>query len=158
MWATLINNEWFISSNISTDSVNYSDGYLRGLTADERTALGVYPVNETPFDATANTCTGYTYDLVNGEVVGTPTLVPYTADQLKTNADWAARSQAIATLADLDSYIPRGLEDTWAALNFDTTKLPAQQQARLTAKAEARTTIAATAYLVAVPDVTAKAS
>ena len=158
MWAILDNNEWFISTNISTDSVNYSDAYLRGLTGDERSAIGVYPVNEQPFDATANTCTGYTYELVNGEVVGTPTLVPLTADQLKRNVDWASRNQAISDLATHDTYIPRGLEDTWTALAFDTTKLPALQQDRLTAKTAARKVISDTAYLVAVPDATTQAS
>ena len=42
-------------------------------------------------------------------------------------------------LSELDSFIPRGLEDTWAILGIDTTKLPAVQQSRLKLKTALRT-------------------
>jgi len=44
-------------------------------------------------------------------------------------------------LAALDIYIPRGLEDMWAATGFDTTTLPQVQQDRLARKAELRAVI-----------------
>jgi len=41
-------------------------------------------------------------------------------------------------LSELDSYIPRGLEDYLTSSGFDITKLPAVQQGRLSQKAALR--------------------
>jgi hypothetical protein len=46
-------------------------------------------------------------------------------------------------LAELDTAIPRGLEDMWAATGFDTTKLPAATQGKLAQKGTLRTQLAA---------------
>ena len=39
-----------------------------------------------------------------------------------------------AELASLDTSIPRGMEDYWAAISFDTTKLPTATQDKLARK------------------------
>ncbi|HLN23835.1 MAG TPA: hypothetical protein VK558_07610 [Patescibacteria group bacterium] len=46
----------------------------------------------------------------------------------------AHNAPILAQITALDVFVPRGLEDTWTALGFDTTKLPAIQQTRLTQK------------------------
>ena len=50
----------------------------------------------------------------------------------------AANTPILSELAELDAYIPRGLEDTWAATNFDTSRLPFPQLQRLARKKELR--------------------
>lgn len=57
----------------------------------------------------------------------------WVAEQAQRDKDTANAIIATA-LADLDTYIPRGLEDTWSAIGFDTTKLPQKQQDRLAQK------------------------
>lgn len=61
--------------------------------------------------------------------------------------DQRRRGAAIEELAGLDRFIPRGLEDTWSAMGFDTTALPQVQRVRLSRKSELRAIIAETAYL-----------
>jgi|GEM_PF-5029369 len=51
-------------------------------------------------------------------------------------------------LSQLDSLIPRGLEDMWTASHFDTTTLPAIQQTRLATKQNLRTQLAALKTLI----------
>jgi hypothetical protein len=46
----------------------------------------------------------------------------------------AHNAPILVQIAAIDVFIPRGLEDTWAAMGFDTTKLPAIQQSRLAQK------------------------
>lgn len=62
------------------------------------------------------------------------TISPYVAPD-------ATIPDAKQELAALDIYIPRGLEDMWAASGFDTTTLPQVQQDRLARKAELRAVI-----------------
>jgi hypothetical protein len=47
----------------------------------------------------------------------------------------------LSQLAELDSYIPRAIEDYWISIGFDTTKLPAIQQTRLSQKISLRSQI-----------------
>lgn len=83
----------------------------------------------------------YTY-MDNGEVKAMTD--EQIAQKQSDDANWIAQqaqrdkdtANTIITnaLADLDTYIPRGLEDTWMAMGFDTTKLPQKQQDRLAQK------------------------
>lgn len=50
--------------------------------------------------------------------------------------------EARLRLAALDSFIPRGLEDAWAASGFDTKTLPKVQRDRLAEKAALRKRLA----------------
>ncbi len=50
--------------------------------------------------------------------------------------------EARLRLAALDSFIPRGLEDAWAASGFDAKTLPKVQQERLAEKATLRKRLA----------------
>jgi hypothetical protein len=61
------------------------------------------------------------------------------ASQPKTQDELNA--PILAELSALDSYIPRGLEDTWDLLSFDENQLPEQLQAKLTRKVELRSMI-----------------
>jgi len=47
----------------------------------------------------------------------------------------------LSQLSALDTQIPRGLEDTWTASNFDITQLPQVQQDRISLKHSLRTQI-----------------
>jgi hypothetical protein len=60
---------------------------------------------------------------------------PIDADAIKA----AHNAPILAQIAAIDVFVPRGLEDTWAAMGFDTTKLPAIQQSRLAQKQALRT-------------------
>lgn len=59
----------------------------------------------------------------------------------------AARAQAaapiLAELAELDRFLPRAVEDSWAASGFDTSSLPAAQRDRLAKKQSLRAALAA---------------
>lgn len=67
------------------------------------------------------------------------------ARRLEWEAGAAARAKAahnaplLAEIAELDRFIPRGLEDLISALAFDPTNLPQVQQDRLARKAALRT-------------------
>jgi len=61
--------------------------------------------------------------------------IPLPADPIPTPS---AIDVAKQELADLDRFIPRGLEDTWTALNIDLTTLPEITQQRLARKIELR--------------------
>ena len=68
-------------------------------------------------------------------------------------AKTSKQATIFAALAELDAYIPRGLEDTWTVLGVDTTKLPAVQQTRLALKASLRTAYAAVEAATTVSEV-----
>lgn len=55
----------------------------------------------------------------------------------------AQQSPIRAELAELDATIPRGLEDTWAAMQFDTSKLPTATLQKLSRKQTLRLQLAA---------------
>ena len=67
-----------------------------------------------------------------------------TRDTARETADAAERAKKsnnapiLAELSSLDAYIPRGLEDYWTAIAFDTAAMPAPQRARLARKAALR--------------------
>jgi hypothetical protein len=90
---------------------------------------GRFPSAITWVAAPAGCDVGWTYN-------GTTFAAPVVAAQPKQAA---IRAQ----LADLDTSIPRGLEDMWAASGFDTTKLPAATQGKLAQKGTLRTQLAA---------------
>lgn len=52
------------------------------------------------------------------------------------------KANIIAQFPPLDVYLPRALEDYWAAIKFDVTTLPAIQQQRLAQKQDLRSQIA----------------
>ncbi len=147
MWATLIDNEWFVSNTLKANGAIYVDAFLRGIAEDERIEKGIYAYREEPYDNTVYRCTGYTKALVDNEVVATPILVEIPQEELTRIADSKARMEAKATLSALDLVIPRGVEDLITTLAVDVTTLPQIQQDRLTAKAAARAVIQATNYL-----------
>jgi hypothetical protein len=150
MWAVLINNEWFIASDLVVNDIRYTDTHLRGMAPGDREALGVYPARDGEYDGTVSRCVGFTYALVGAEVVGTPTLLEIGAEELKRISDTAARNAATAELATLDAFLPRGVEDLISALSVDPNKLPTIQQQRITRKGVLRQVIKDTAYLIAV--------
>lgn len=137
-----------IANPLVVDGIKYEDAFLRGLSAEEREALSIYPVREEAYDEALYRSTGYAYSLVDGEIVGTPSLVEIPEEELARKADEARRNSAISELAELDRFIPRGLEDTWVLLGVDVATLPQVQQDRLTRKSELRTIINETSYLV----------
>jgi hypothetical protein len=63
--------------------------------------------------------------------------------------------QIQAELDRLDKYLPRGLEDFWAATEYDVTNLPQVQQDRLARKAVLRAAYAAVEAAVSVAEVEA---
>ena len=92
-------------------------------------------VSETaPPDETLNIVTGSHVELI--DVI--PTRVwdyrPKTAQELKAQHN----APILSELSSLDAYIPRGLEDFWAIVAFDTASLPEQERTRLTRKIELR--------------------
>lgn len=147
MWATMIDNVLIINSTIELNGVRYSDTHLRGMDVNERNDLGIYPCREVGFDESTHRSTGYQYELIEGEFVGTPILVEIPPEELTRAADSKARAAAISELAQLDTFAPRLGEDLITALNVDVTTLPQIQQERLARKAELRTILANTAYL-----------
>lgn len=84
--------------------------------------------------------------LVNGEVV--PLTTEEEADFDAREAAWTAgaaererqahNAPILAQIAELDRFIPRGLEDLIVALAFDVSALPQVQQDRLAQKAALR--------------------
>jgi hypothetical protein len=91
------------------------------------------------------------YTPAAGEVLSSTFLTP--ADRATLipafTAAWAALSTEdkfmilFLNLSSLDKTVPRGLEDYWAQIGYDTTKLPAQTQAVLAAKISLRAQLAA---------------
>lgn len=143
-----IGNEIVISNPLTVNDIVYMDSHLRGMEASEREALGIYPIRDVPYDEAVYRCTGYTYALTDGEIIGTPTLVAIPQEELTRQADSITRSAAITELAKLDTYLPRGVEDLIAILAVDVMTLPAIQQTRLARKGELRAIINNTNYLI----------
>jgi len=73
--------------------------------------------------------------IYTGGTFSTPSPPSPTIDQQK--------AAIIGQLKGLDQYIPRGLEDTWTAMSFNTSTLPSIQQTRLAQKISLRAQLAA---------------
>lgn len=139
MWATMINDVWFIASDIEVNDIRYTDTHLRGMTSEEREELAIYPVREEGYDESVYRVTGYTYDLTNGEVIGTPTLFAIPEEELQRGRDSKARAEAFKALDVIDAKSIRALREG------DTTRI-----ASLEVEAEAqREIIRNTAYIQA---------
>ena len=147
MFGYINNNEIIISNPLTVNDIVYQDSHLRGMDATDREALSIYPVREETYIEETHRCTGYAYALVDGEILGVPSLVEIPAEELTRLADSKARADAKAKLASLDLIIPRGLEDLMTSLKVDVTTLPPIQLERLAAKEACREVIRNTSYL-----------
>jgi hypothetical protein len=136
-----------IANPLIVNGIKYEDVFLRGVSKTDREALSIYPVHELTWDETLYRSTGFAYALVDGEIVGTPALVEIPVEELARLADQKRRSEAIQELAELDRFIPRGVEDLITTLTIDVTTLPQVQQDRLARKTVLRQVINDTNYL-----------
>lgn len=117
---------------------------LSALASTDLNALGWYGVatKEKPsFDAETHTVESVvTLDPVDDYVVQSWTIRALTANELAGRLD-ARKQQARVELMELDRFIPRGLEDTWAATGFDLASLSQIQRDRLDRKSALRAII-----------------
>lgn len=150
MWGFMIDDAWVIARDIEMNGVRYADAHLRGLSIEEREALGIFPVRELAWDAAAFRSTGFTYSVEAGELVGTPNLVAIPEEEITRANDSKRRADAIAELASLDGLMDRATEDLITLLDKWEDPALAYQKARRDRKAELRVIIAETAYLVPV--------
>lgn len=139
-----------IAYHINGTSADRAEMNINQSRADELAAQG-WLISENPIVWAEK-------QYVDGELVDIPKPAepepPTDAEllaQAKNNKLW----QIQAELDRLDKYLPRGLEDFWAAENYDTAGLPQVQQDRLARKVVLRATYAAVEAAVSVAEVDA---